>query len=234
MNKDVIIACDFENKAELLGFLKKIKTKKLFLKIGMELFYREGPEIINFLKDLGHRIFLDLKLCDIPNTVKSAVFNLTKLNIDMITVHAFGSKAMIESAKDGLLRSSREILLIVVTILTSISDEILKKELMIKYSLKKTVLNYAKEARKSGADGVVCSVHEAKEIKRLGFENFLCVTPGIRYKKQKDDQMRTATPIEAKKSGSDFIVVGRPITRSKYPILMYEKIYKDFLGENHE
>ena len=232
MGKDVIIACDFPTKEATLEFLDKFTGKKPFVKIGMELFYGAGPEIVKEIKARGHKIFLDLKLHDIPNTVKSAMAVLAKLDVDMCNVHASGTKAMMEAALEGLTREdgSRP-LLIAVTQLTSTSQERMQDELLIKEDIDKVVIKYAQNTRDAGLDGVVCSPLEAGKIHEACGENFLTVTPGVRFADAaKDDQVRITTPEGAKKIGSDYIVVGRPITQAEDPVAAYERCCREFIG----
>lgn len=232
MGKDVIIACDFPTKEATLEFLDKFTGKKPFVKIGMELFYGAGPEIVKEIKARGHKIFLDLKLHDIPNTVKSAMAVLSKLDVDMCNVHASGTKAMMEAALEGLTREdgSRP-LLIAVTQLTSTSQERMQNELLINEELDKVVIKYAQNTRDAGLDGVVCSPLEAGKIHEACGENFLTITPGVRFADAaKDDQVRITTPEGAKKIGSDYIVVGRPITQAADPVAAYERCCREFIG----
>ena len=232
MGKDVIIACDFPTKEATLEFLDKFTGKKPFVKIGMELFYGAGPEIVKEIKARGHKIFLDLKLHDIPNTVKSAMAVLAKLDVDMCNVHASGTKAMMEAALEGLTREdgSRP-LLIAVTQLTSTSQERMQDELLIKEDIDKVVIKYAQNTCDAGLDGVVCSPLEAGKIHESCGENFLTITPGVRFADAaKDDQVRITTPEGAKKIGSDYIVVGRPITQAEDPVAAYERCCREFIG----
>ena len=232
MGKDVIIACDFPSKEATLDFLDKFTEKKPFVKIGMELFYGAGPEIVKEIKARGHKIFLDLKLHDIPNTVKSAMAVLSKLDVDMCNVHASGTKAMMEAALEGLTREdgSRP-LLIAVTQLTSTSQERMQEELLIDEELDKVVIKYAQNTRDAGLDGVVCSPLEAGKIHEACGDNFLTITPGVRFADAaKDDQVRITTPEGAKKIGSDYIVVGRPITQADDPVAAYERCCREFIG----
>ncbi len=233
MAKDVIIACDFPGREETLGFLEDFKDEKLFLKIGMELFYSQGPDIVREIKDMGHRIFLDLKLHDIPNTVKSAMKVLKGLSVDMVNVHAAGTSEMMKAALEGLSEGTEERpLLIAVTQLTSTGKESLMSELLINSSMEETVMHYALNARNSGLDGVVCSPLEAKDVHKVCGDDFLTVTPGIRFKDSSaDDQKRIMTPEMASKAGSDYIVVGRPVTRADDPKEAYRRCRKEFLGE---
>lgn len=232
MAKDVIIACDFASGEKTLEFLDKFKGKKPYVKIGMELFYAEGAEIVREIKKRGHKIFLDLKLCDIPNTVKKTMAVLSSLDVDMVNLHAFGTKAMMEAAIEGLTRpDGTRPMLIAVTMLTSNSAERVKNELLIDAPLPEVVMKYAKNAAECGLDGVVCSPLEAKDVKSVCGENFLTVTPGIRFEGgDAGDQVRITTPARAREIGSDYIVVGRPITGADDPAEAYEKCVKDFLG----
>ncbi len=232
MGKDVIIACDFPTRERTLAFLDRFKTVKPYVKIGMELFYSEGPQIIRDIKRRQHNIFLDLKLHDIPNTVRNTMRILTSLDIDMCNLHAAGTRAMMEAALEGLTRpdGSRP-LLIAVTQLTSTSQERMRSELLINCSIEETVLHYALNAKAAGLDGVVCSPLEAYEIHKLCGDGFLAVTPGVRFEQDETgDQVRTATPARAKELGSDYIVVGRPITASKDPIEAYNNCVRDFVS----
>ena len=232
MAKDVIIACDFPTGSETLAFLEQFEQERPFVKIGMELFYGAGPDIVRAIHDRGHPIFLDLKLCDIPNTVKSAMRVLRDLGADMVNLHAFGTRAMMEAALEGLTRpdGSRP-LLIAVTQLTSTSEERMKQELLIDRPLAETVLHYAENAKLAGLDGVVCSPLEAGLVHdRCGAE-FLTVTPGVRFADSAvGDQVRVTTPARAKELGSDYIVVGRPITRAEDPVAAYRRCVREFLG----
>ena len=230
MNKDVIIACDFSSAEETFAFLDRFGSKRPFVKIGMELFYAEGPDIVRRLKDRGHRIFLDLKLHDIPNTVKKAMAVLSRLEVDMTNLHAAGTRAMMEAAREGLTRpdGSRP-LLIAVTQLTSTSEQQLADELLIGGPMEDVVAAYAQNARAAGLDGVVCSPLEAGRIHAACGSAFLTVTPGIRFADaQKDDQTRITTPAGARALGSDYIVVGRPVTGADDPAAVYERCVADF------
>lgn len=233
MAKDVIIACDFNGREEVLNFLDKFKDKKPFLKIGMELFYAEGPSIVREIKARGHKIFLDLKLHDIPNTVEKSMSVLSMLDIDMCNVHAAGTQAMMTSALEGLIRpDGTRPLLIAVTQLTSTSEERMQKELLIAESLEETVLHYAENAKIAGLDGIVCSPLESGKVKERCGKNFLTITPGVRLADAKaDDQVRITTPEKARELGSDYIVVGRPITAADNPVEAYERCLKEFLGK---
>ncbi len=231
MNNNVIIACDFENKKKTFEFLKKMEGTSPYLKIGMELFYGEGPSIVKEIKELGFKVFLDLKLHDIPNTVKKAMRNCAKLGVDMVNLHAAGGINMMKAAKEGLIEGSNGAvpLLIAVTQLTSIDDEILKNELLIEETLNNTITTYAQNAKVAGLDGVVCSPLESSMIHEACGEGFLTVTPGIRLvSNTKDDQKRVTTPIDAHNLGSNFIVVGRSITASENPLETYKQILKEF------
>jgi orotidine-5'-phosphate decarboxylase len=231
MGKDVIIACDFSTAEETFAFLDKFEGEKPFVKIGMELFYAEGPEIVRRIKARGHKIFLDLKLHDIPNTVKKAMSSLSGLEVDMCNLHAAGGRAMMEAALEGLTRpdGSRPIL-IAVTQLTSTTQERMSKELLIKEPLEEVVLHYAGNAKKAGLNGVVCSPLEAAEVHKKCGSQFLTVTPGVRFAdSEADDQARITTPAKAKELGADYIVVGRPITKAKEPVEAYRRCCKEFI-----
>ncbi|HKM28086.1 MAG TPA: orotidine-5'-phosphate decarboxylase [Anaerovoracaceae bacterium] len=229
-NRDVIIALDFPSKDETLAFLDKFTDEKPFVKIGMELFYSEGPSIVREVKSRGHKIFLDLKLHDIPNTVAKAMASLTRLDVDMVNVHAAGTIEMMKAAIKGLTREdgSRP-LLIAVTQLTSTDQERMQNELLISETLGNVVITYAQNALMAGLDGVVCSPLEAADIHGACGEDFLTVTPGIRFAgATKDDQVRITTPARAKEIGSDYIVVGRPITQADDPVAAYRKCIAEF------
>ncbi len=231
MGKDVIIACDFAGTAELSRFLERFGEERPFLKIGMELFYAAGPEIVRTLKQRGHRIFLDLKLHDIPNTVKKSMRVLSVLGADMINLHAAGTRAMMEAALEGVTRpdGSRP-LLIAVTQLTSTSQERMQQELLIPAPLEETVLHYARNTMAAGLDGVVCSPLEAGLIHAACGNTFLTVTPGVRFADgEVGDQVRVTTPARAKEIGSDYIVVGRPITQAEDPLAAYHRCMKEFV-----
>lgn len=232
MGKDVIIACDFAGKEQVLEFLEKFGQRKLFLKIGMELFYAEGPEIVREIKKRGHKIFLDLKLHDIPNTVKKAMSVLSRLDVDITNLHAGGTKAMMEAAIEGLTREDgTRPLLIAVTQLTSTNQERMENDLLIKEPIDKVVMHYAKNAADSGLDGVVCSPLEAGKVHEICGKSFLTITPGVRFADgEKGDQARVMTPAQAKEIGSDYIVVGRPITAAEDPIAAYDRCVKEFVG----
>ena len=232
MGKDVIIACDFSSKEETLTFLDKFSGKKPYVKIGMELFYAEGPEIVREIKARGHQIFLDLKLHDIPNTVKKSMSVLSRLYVDMVNLHAAGTRAMMEAALEGVTRpdGSRP-LVIAVTQLTSTSQERMQEELLISAPIDETVMHYAANAEKAGLDGVVCSPMEAGKVHETCGKQFLTVTPGIRFADgDKGDQVRVTTPAQAKEIGSDYIVVGRPITAAADPVAAYERCVAEFVG----
>lgn len=232
MGKGVIIACDFSSKQETIDFLAKFNEDKLFLKIGMELFYAEGPEIVRQIKKMGHKIFLDLKLHDIPNTVMKSMNVLSDLDIDMCNVHAAGTISMMEAAIKGLTRKdgSRP-LLIAVTQLTSTSEKRMQEEILIDKRIDEVVMQYAKNAKMSGLDGVVCSPIEAGKVHNICGEKFLTITPGVRFPDSEiGDQVRVTTPAKAKELGSDYIVVGRPITASDNPVEAYGRCIKEFIG----
>jgi len=231
MGKDVIIACDFADGATCLNFLNQFTEEKPFVKIGMELFYAEGPAIVRELKARGHKIFLDLKLHDIPNTVKKSMAVLTNLGADIINLHAAGTRAMMEAALEGLVRpDGTRPLLIAVTQLTSTSQERMQKELLIDRPLDEVVLSYAQNAKAAGLDGVVCAAPEAGAIHAACGEDFLTVTPGIRFADgDKGDQVRVMTPADAKAIGSDYIVVGRPITGAADPVAAYRRCVAEFV-----
>ena len=232
MAKDVIIACDFPSAAETLAFLDRFGGEKPFVKIGMELFYAEGPQIVRTLKERGHRIFLDLKLHDIPNTVKKAMRVLSGLDVDLVNLHAAGSRAMMTAALEGLTRpDGTRPLLIAVTQLTSTDQTALTEELLIDKPLEDVVLSYARNAAEAGLDGVVCSPLEAGKVHEVCGEAFVTVTPGVRFADAgKDDQKRIATPARARELGSDYIVVGRPITQAEDPVAAWQRCRKEFLG----
>ena len=228
--RDVIIACDFSSKEQTLNFLDKFTGRKPFVKIGMELFYAEGPEIVRTIKERGHRIFLDLKLHDIPNTVKKAMSVLRNLDVDMTNVHAAGTVDMMKAAIEGLTRENgTRPLLIAVTQLTSTSEERMQKELLIGASINDTIVKYAENAKAAGLDGVVCSPLEAAMVKEACGAEFMTVTPGVRFADgDVGDQVRVTTPERAREIGSDFIVVGRPITAADDPVAAYERCMKEF------
>lgn len=233
MANDVIIALDFENQQKTLAFLDRFPAgEKPYVKIGMELFYAEGPEIVRQIKARGHRIFLDLKLHDIPNTVKKAMAVLSRLDVDMVNLHAAGTRAMMEAALEGLTRpdGSRPLLL-AVTQLTSTSGERMRDELLIDRPLDQVVMAYAKNAAEAGLDGVVCSPLEAGKVHQVCGEGFLTVTPGIRFAgSDAGDQVRITTPQRARELGSDYIVVGRPITQAEDPVEAYRRAVREFTG----
>ena len=232
MGKDVIIACDFSSKEQTLDFLKKFGDRKPYVKIGMELFYAEGPAIIREIKSMGHKIFLDLKLHDIPNTVKKALNVLSGLDVDMCNVHAGGTKAMMEAALEGLVRpDGTRPLLIAVTQLTSTTQERMENDLLIKEPMEDVVGHYARNARDAGLDGVVCSPLESGRVHDICGSKFLTVTPGVRFADDdKGDQARVTTPVRAKELGSDYIVVGRSITGAADPVGAYERCISEFVG----
>ena len=232
MGKDVIIACDFADKETCMNFLDNFKNEKPFVKIGMELFYAEGPSIVKEIKARGHKIFLDLKLHDIPNTVKKAMAVLSALDVDMCNLHAGGTIAMMEAAIEGLTRpdGTRPILL-AVTQLTSTSEERMKTDLLIDKPIDEVVMHYAMNAKKAGLDGVVCSPLEASEVHGVCGKEFYTVTPGIRFADGDiGDQVRVTTPEKAKEIGSDYIVVGRPITAAEDPVSAYRRCVNEFVG----
>ena len=231
MGKDVIIACDFADKETALSFLDKFEGRKPFVKIGMELFYAEGPQIVREIKARGHKIFLDLKLHDIPNTVKKSMAVLSRLDVDMCNLHAAGTSRMMEAALEGLTRpDGTRPLLIVVTQLTSTDQEAMERDLLIKEPIDKVVMHYAETAKNAGLDGVVCSPLEAQKVHDICGEKFLTVTPGVRFADGDiGDQKRVMTPEQAKKIGSDYIVVGRPITAAPDPVAAYERCIKEFV-----
>ena len=231
MGKDVIVACDFNSKAEVLSFLDKFTERKPYVKIGMELFYAEGPSIVREIKERGHKIFLDLKLHDIPNTVKKSMAVLSGLDVDMTNLHASGTIAMMEAALEGLTRpDGTRPLLIAVTQLTSTSEERMRDDLLINEPLDKVVMHYAENAKKAGLDGVVCSPREADKVHNTCGKEFLTVTPGVRFADGDiGDQVRVMTPADAKKIGSDYIVVGRPITAAADPVAAYNRCVAEFV-----
>jgi len=232
MGKAVIIACDFKDKEETLNFLNKFENEQLYLKIGMELFYSEGPEIVRKIKKRGHKIFLDLKLHDIPNTVEKAMKSLANLDVDMTNVHASGTTKMMEAGLRGLTKEDgTRPLLIAVTQLTSTSQEVMEQDLLIKENIEDVVMHYAENSKKAGLDGVVCSPLEVQAVKNRCGKEFLTITPGIRFSTDsKDDQSRITTPAKAKELGSDYIVVGRSITKAENPVEAYRKCVEDFCG----
>lgn len=232
MGRDVIIACDFASKESCMNFLDNFKEEKPFVKIGMELFYAEGPSIVREIKARGHKIFLDLKLHDIPNTVKKSMAVLSSLDVDMCNLHASGTIAMMEAAIEGLTRpdGTRPILL-AVTQLTSTSEERMKSDLLIDKPIDEVVIHYAMNAKKAGLDGVVCSPLEAQKVHKACGTSFYTVTPGIRFADgEVGDQVRVTTPEKANEIGSDYIVVGRPITAAADPVAAYRRCVKEFVG----
>ena len=232
MGKDVIIACDFDSKEKVFAFLDKFSAeqRKPFVKIGMELYYAEGPEIVREIKRRGHKIFLDLKLHDIPNTVKKSMAVLSRLDVDMTNLHAAGTCRMMEAAIEGLTREDgTRPLLIAVTQLTSTDEETMKEDLLINEPIDKVVLHYASNAKKAGLDGVVCSPLEAGKVHDTCGKGFVTVTPGVRFADGDiGDQKRVMTPAAAKEIGSDYIVVGRPITAAEDPVAAYRRCVKEF------
>ena len=230
--KDVIIACDFASAEATFAFLDKFQGKKPFVKIGMELYYAEGPSIVREIKARGHKIFLDLKLHDIPNTVKKSMAVLSGLDVDMTNLHASGTGKMMEAALEGLTRpDGTRPILIAVTQLTSTDEETMKRDLLIDAPIAEVVMHYASNAKAAGLDGVVCSPLEAGKVHERCGKDFVTVTPGVRFADgDKGDQKRVMTPEEAKKIGSDYIVVGRPITAAEDPVAAYERCCKEFIG----
>ncbi|MBQ7377183.1 MAG: orotidine-5'-phosphate decarboxylase [Clostridia bacterium] len=231
MGKDVIVACDFASKKDVFDFLDRFSGRKPFVKIGMELFYAEGPEIVKEIKKRGHKIFLDLKLHDIPNTVMKAMRVLSCLDVDMCNLHASGTRTMMEAAIKGLTREDgTRPILIAVTQLTSTDQESMERDLLINEPIDKVVMHYAATAKAAGLDGVVCSPLEAEKVHTVCGKDFLTVTPGVRFADGDiGDQKRVMTPAEAKKIGSDYIVVGRPITAAPDPVAAYERCVKEFV-----
>lgn len=232
MGKDVIIACDFASADDTFKFLDKFTEEKPFVKIGMELFYAEGPSIVREIKRRGHKIFLDLKLHDIPNTVKKSMSVLSKLEVDMTNLHAAGTIDMMKAALEGLTREDgTRPILIAVTQLTSTSEERMQKELLINASINDTIVKYAQNAKIAGLDGVVCSPLEAGMVKQACSKDFITVTPGVRFADgEVGDQVRVTTPEKAREIGSDYIVVGRPITQADDPVAAYRRCCKEFIG----
>ena len=232
MSKDVIIACDFSSKEQVMAFLDKFQGNKPYVKIGMELFYAEGPDIVREIKGKGHPVFLDLKLHDIPNTVKKAMSVLRDLQADMVNLHASGTADMMKAALEGLTRADgTRPLLIAVTQLTSTSQERMQRELLIERPIDQVVMHYASLAKQAGLDGVVCSPLEAGKVHETCGSAFLTVTPGVRFADgDVGDQVRVTTPAKAKEIGSDYIVVGRPITASADPVAAYERCVREFVG----
>lgn len=231
MGKDVIIACDFDSAEKTFAFLDKFTGRKPFVKIGMELYYAEGPSIVREIKRRGHKIFLDLKLHDIPNTVKKSMAVLSRLDVDMCNLHAAGTIRMMEAAIEGLTREDgTRPLLIAVTQLTSTDEESMRKDLLIEKPMADVVMHYAANAKAAGLDGVVCSPLEAGKVHEKCGASFLTVTPGVRFADgDKGDQKRVMTPEEARKIGSDYIVVGRPITAAEDPVAAYERCIREFV-----
>ena len=232
MGKDVIVACDFNTAEETLRFLDNFTEEKPYVKIGMELFYAEGPEIVREIKRRGHKIFLDLKLHDIPNTVKKAMAVLSRLDVDMCNLHAAGTVAMMEAAIEGLTRpDGTRPLLIAVTQLTSTDQERMERDILINEPLEKVVMHYASNAKAAGLDGVVCSPLESPAVHEKCGKEFLTVTPGVRFADgDKGDQVRVTTPEKAKELGSNYIVVGRPITQAQDPVAAYRRCVREFVG----
>ena len=232
MGKDVIVACDFAGKEQTLEFLSLFTERKPFVKIGMELFYAEGPEIVREIKKRGHKIFLDLKLHDIPNTVKKSMAVLSRLDVDICNLHAAGTVRMMEAALEGLTREDgTRPLLIAVTQLTSTDQESMENDLLIHEPIDKVVMHYAENAKKAGLDGVVCSPLEAEKVHETCGSDFLTVTPGVRFADGDiGDQKRVMTPAAAKEIGSDYIVVGRPITAADDPVAAYKRCCDEFIG----
>lgn len=232
MGKDVIIACDFASADDTFKFLDKFTEEKPFVKIGMELFYAEGPSIVREIKRRGHKIFLDLKLHDIPNTVKKSMAVLSKLDVDMTNLHAAGTIDMMKAALEGLTREDgTRPILIAVTQLTSTSEERMQKELLINASINDTIVKYAQNAKVARLDGVVCSPLEAGMVKQACSKDFITVTPGVRFADgEVGDQVRVTTPEKAREIGSDYIVVGRPITQADDPVAAYRRCCKEFIG----
>ncbi|MBO5089493.1 MAG: orotidine-5'-phosphate decarboxylase [Clostridia bacterium] len=232
MGKDVIIACDFASKEQVLTFLDKFTGRKPFVKIGMELFYAEGPEIVREIKARGHKIFLDLKLHDIPNTVKKSMAVLSRLDVDMTNLHAAGTVNMMQAALEGLTREDgTRPMLIAVTQLTSTDQQAMENDLLINQPIDEVVMHYAANAAKAGLDGVVCSPLEAGKVHDRCGKNFVTVTPGVRFADgDVGDQKRVMTPAAAKEIGSDYIVVGRPITAAADPVAAYERCCAEFIG----
>ena len=231
MGRDVIVACDFASAEQVFSFLDKFTDKKPFVKIGMELFYAEGPQIVREIKARGHKIFLDLKLHDIPNTVKKAMNVLSRLDVDLTNLHAAGTVEMMKAALEGLTRpDGTRPLLIAVTQLTSTNQESMERDLLIKEPIDEVVMHYASCAKEAGLDGIVCSPLEAGKVHDRCGRNFITVTPGVRFADgDVGDQKRVMTPEQAKKIGSDYIVVGRPITAAADPVAAYERCVREFV-----
>ena len=232
MGRDVIVACDFASAEQVFSFLDKFTGRKPFVKIGMELFYAEGPEIVRQIKARGHKIFLDLKLHDIPNTVKKSMAVLSGLDVDITNLHAGGTKNMMKAALEGLTRpDGTRPLLIAVTQLTSTDQQSMEADLLIREPIDKVVMHYAKSAEEAGLDGVVCSPLEAGKVHDICGKSFLTITPGVRFADgDVGDQKRVMTPAQAKEIGSDYIVVGRPITAAADPVAAYERCVAEFVG----
>ena len=232
MGKDVIIACDFPSREKTFEFLERLGDERPFVKIGMELYYAEGPAIVRDLKARGHKVFLDLKLHDIPNTVKKAMSVLSALDVDIVNIHAAGTAEMMTAALEGLTRpDGTRPLLIAVTQLTSTSQEAMTRDLLIDKPIDEVVMHYALTAKKAGLDGVVCSPLEAEKVHGACGAEFLTVTPGVRFPEgDAGDQKRVMSPVDAKKAGSDYIVVGRPVTAAADPLAQYRRCLEDFLG----
>ncbi len=232
MGKDVIIACDFDSAEKTFAFLDKFTGRKPFVKIGMELYYAEGPSIVREIKRRGHKIFLDLKLHDIPNTVKKSMAVLSRLDVDMTNLHAGGTVRMMEAALEGLTRpDGTRPLLIAVTQLTSTDQEAMENDLLIHEPIDKVVMHYAASAKRAGLDGVVCSPLEAGKVHATCGASFVTVTPGVRFADgDVGDQKRVMTPAAAREIGSDYIVVGRPITAAADPVAAYERCVAEFVG----
>ena len=232
MGRDVIIACDFADRASTMAFLSRFTGKKPFVKVGMELFYAEGPQIVRDIKNMGHKIFRDLKLHDIPNTVKKAMAVLSSLDVDICNLHAGGGSEMMKAAAEGLVRpDGTRPLLIAVTQLTSTDQQLMERDLLIKEPIDEVVMHYARTAKNAGLDGVVCSPLEAGKVHMACGTDFLTVTPGIRFSAASaGDQKRITTPADAKAIGSDYIVVGRPITAADDPVAAYETCVEAFVG----
>ena len=231
MGKDVIVACDFSSAEQTFNFLDKFTGRKPFVKIGMELFYAEGPEIVRQIKARGHKIFLDLKLHDIPNTVKKAMSVLSNLDVDITNLHAAGTTAMMSGALEGLTRADgTRPLLIAVTQLTSTDQESMERDILIKEPIDQVVMHYAKTAKNAGLDGIVCSPLESGKVHDVCGKDFLTITPGVRFADgDVGDQKRVMTPAQAKEIGSDYIVVGRPITAAADPVAAYERCVAEFV-----
>ena len=232
MGKDVIIACDFASEEQVFNFLDKFQDEKPFVKIGMELYYAVGPSIVKKIKERGHKIFLDLKLHDIPNTVKKSMAVLSALDVDMTNLHAAGTKRMMEAAIEGLTKpDGARPMLIAVTQLTSTDQESMEADLLIKEPIDKVVMHYAHNAMEAGLDGVVCSPLEAGKVHETCGKSFVTVTPGVRFADGDiGDQKRVMTPAQAKEIGSDYIVVGRPITAAEDPVAAYRRCVAEFVG----